>query len=241
VFKVINAVLMVLLGSAVAAAQEPRRADVQNAAAQEPLRADVQNAAARKQMSGFEDVLRRAVESGAVAMTRQVGLTEKRPALLLNGPADVFGFRLDDSNLVFHVGVPSMRPMSVFTWRVMAIRQSQIVRPVTAATTGAALPPQPAPYVDQALVDDPDVIYTREVRNAIIMAMVAQGSALRIGPDEWLTVTARDNAQPDPALPSSQDEFHTLVFRIKGSDLTAFREGRLSLDEARQRITMREE
>jgi hypothetical protein len=219
--------LMLFLGSAGAAAQEPRRTDPPNAVAV-------------KQISGFIEVLRRAVESGAGAMTRQVGLA-MRPSDILNGPADVFGYRLDDANLVFHVGVPSMRSFSVFTWRVMATTQSQMVRPVASGVTGASLPPQPAPYVDRALVDDPDAAYTREVRNALVNAMVEQGAALRIGPDEWLTVTARANAEPDPASSDPQEESHTLVFRIRGSDLAAVREGRITLDEGRKRVTMRQE
>ncbi len=227
-FKVTSAVMMVLLGSAVAAAQEPRRADVRNAA-------DV-----RSQRVVFEGTLRQAVESGASAVARQVGL-RLPPSLMLNGPADAFGFHLEDHGLwMFHIGVPTMRQFSAFTLRVMAGTQSQMVRSVGAANVAAPLPPQPAPYVDQA-VDDLDDVYTREVKNAIIDSMIQKSAALRIGPDEWLTVSARDNARPDPTLPSAYSEFHTVVFRIKGSDLAAFHESRISLEEARKRVTMREE
>jgi hypothetical protein len=94
--------------------------------------------------------------------------------------------------------------------------------------------------VDQA-VNDLDALYTSQVKNAIIDSMVQKSAALRIGPNEWLTVTARDNAQPDPAAPSDYSEFHTVVFQIKGSDLAAFHQRRISLDEARKRVTMRQE
>ena len=227
-FKVTSAVMMVLLGSAVAAAQAPRPADVQNAAE------------VRGQRVAFEGTLRQAVESGAGAVARQIGL-RLPPSLMLNGPADAFGFHLEDQGLwMFHIAVPTMRQFSTFTLRVMAGTQSQMVRSVGAANVPPPLPPQPAPYVDQA-VSDLDEVYTREVKNAIIDSMIQKSAALRIGPEEWLTVTARDNAQPDPSLPSDYSEFHTVIFRIKGSDLAAFHERRISLEEARKRVTMRQE
>jgi hypothetical protein len=226
VFKIINAVLMVLLGSAVAAAQEPRSAD-QNAAE------------ARRQRVMFEGMLRQAVETGAGAVARQMGI-KLPPSLMLNGPADAFGFPLEDSGFVFHVAVPTMRQFTAFTLRAMAGRQSQMVRSVGAANVVPPLPPQPAPYVDQA-VNDLDAFYTLEVKNAIIDSMIQKSAALRIGPDKWLTVSARDNAQPDPTLPSSYTEFNTVVFRIKGSDLAAFHDKRITLDDARKLVTMHEE
>ena len=99
----------------------------------------------------------------------------------------------------------------------------------------------PSPFVDPALLSEPEAVYTREVKNAIIDTMVENSGALHIGADQWLTVVARDSAPPDPAVPSSQDDFHTIIFQIKGSDLADVREKRLTVDEAKKRVTVREE
>jgi hypothetical protein len=85
------------------------------------------------------------------------------------------------------------------------------------------------------LLNDPSEAYTQEVRAALIEAMIENTGVLIVDPDEWLTVAARDNAPADPFTPGDQQTL-TLVLRIKGSDLAAFRTGQLTLDEARARV-----
>ncbi|MBI4887737.1 MAG: hypothetical protein HY824_11640 [Acidobacteria bacterium] len=105
-----------------------------------------------------------------------------------------------------------------------------------------SLPPAPAPSADPAAVAqadaalaDPSETYTAEVRAALIDAMIENSGALVIGADEWLTVAARDNAPVDSLISGDQGAM-TLVIRVKGSDLTAFRAGRLTLEQARTRV-----
>ena len=69
--------------------------------------------------------------------------------------------------------------------------------------------------------------------------MIENSGTLAIGADEWLTVAARDNAPGDPFMPGGQDAM-TLVIRVKGDDLNAFRAGRLTLDQVRARVEVRE-
>ena len=71
-------------------------------------------------------------------------------------------------------------------------------------------------------------------------AMIENSGPLTLGPDEWLTVAARDNVPRDPLIPSDTADFSTIIFRVKGSDLTAFRAGRLTLEEARKKVEVRE-
>jgi hypothetical protein len=59
-----------------------------------------------------------------------------------------------------------------------------------------------------------------------------------IGADEWLTVAARD--AEGPLNPSEPYDAVTIVLRIKGSDLAAFRAERLTREEARKRVEVRE-
>jgi hypothetical protein len=91
----------------------------------------------------------------------------------------------------------------------------------------------PAQAVDSTLLNDPNEAYTEEVRGALIDAMIENSGALTLGEQEWLTVAARDNAPTDPFIPGDQV---TLVLRVKGSDLQAFRAGRLTLEQVRARV-----
>jgi len=91
----------------------------------------------------------------------------------------------------------------------------------------------PAIPVDATLLNDPGEAYTQEVRASLIDAMIENSGALVLGADEWLTVAARDNAPTDPLMPGDQ---MTLVLRVKGSDIHAFRAGTLTLEQVRARV-----
>ena len=106
----------------------------------------------------------------------------------------------------------------------------------TAVTPAAPLPPLP----DAQLLQDPSEAYTQEVKAALIDAMVENSGPLTIAPDEWLTIAARDNVQIDRFTPGDPSEVSTIVLRIKGSDLAAYRAGRITLDEVRARVDVRE-
>src|SRR5688572_19155599 len=108
---------------------------------------------------------------------------------------------------------------------------------VTLRPTGAVAASQveaTQPPVDSRVLDNPAEGYTREVKAALMDAMIENSGPLALGPDEWLTVAARDNVPRDPLVPGDLADFSTIIFRLKGSDLAAFRAGRLTLEETRQ-------
>ena len=107
---------------------------------------------------------------------------------------------------------------------------------VTAQTTAA---PAAAP-VDLSLIEDPNAAYTREVSHAIVDAMIENSGPLPISENEWLTVAARDNVRPDRLVPGDTSNISSIVFRIRGTDLAAFRSGRMTLDEARKRVEIKQ-
>jgi hypothetical protein len=107
---------------------------------------------------------------------------------------------------------------------------------ITASQVGVAPPPAAAARV----IDNPAEGYTREVKAALIDAMIENSGPLGLGPDEWLTVAARDNVPRDPLTPGDMADFSTIIFRVRSSDLAAFRAGRLTLEEARQKVEVRE-
>lgn len=106
-----------------------------------------------------------------------------------------------------------------------------------AANQVTAAPPA---NVDMRVVDNPAEGYTREVKAALIDAMIENSGPLALGSEEWLTVAARDNVPRDPLSPGDTTDFSTIIFRVKGSDLGAFRSGRMTLEEARQKVEVRE-
>ena len=69
--------------------------------------------------------------------------------------------------------------------------------------------------------------------------MIENSGPLGVGDDEWLMVAARDNSRPIGWCPG-MPRHHNLVLRIKGSDLAAFRAGRLTLEEARKQVEVKQ-
>src|SRR5262245_42412504 len=140
----------------------------------------------------------------------------------------------------------ALRRLELQVGPVGPIQQDAAARPgaTTVSTQAVGLPASasaPAqPQVDPALIDDPNAAYTREVSAAIIDAMIENSGPLPVGENEWLTVAARDNIRPDRLVPGDTSNISSIVFRIKGSDLAAFRAGRMTLEEARQHVEVKQ-
>jgi hypothetical protein len=117
-------------------------------------------------------------------------------------------------------------------------------RPRLAGNNVAAAEPQNAPPVapvDPGIVQDPNEGYTREVKSTLIEAMLENSGPIVIGADEWLTVAARGNQRIDRiGLATDSGDTHTILFRVKGADLAAFHERRISPEEAKARVLIRE-
>ena len=142
----------------------------------------------------------------------------------------------------------ALRRLELQVGPVGPIQQDAAARPgaTTVSTQAVGLPASPSPsapaqpQVDPALIDDPNAAYTREVSAAIIDAMIENSGPLPVGENEWLTVAARDNIRPDRLVPGDTSNISSIVFRIKGSDLAAFRAGRMTLEEARQHVEVKQ-
>jgi hypothetical protein len=121
------------------------------------------------------------------------------------------------------VAVPSAAPAGV-------------AGPATVAQTFQAAAPAPS---DRAVLDDPNEGYTREVKSALMDAMLENSGLIPVAPNEWMMVALRSNARPDLSVTDNSDA-HTILLRVKGSDLAAFRASQISQDEARSRVEVRE-
>lgn len=91
-----------------------------------------------------------------------------------------------------------------------------------------------------AYVDDIQDAYAQEIRQSLTEAILDHGAPLNVGLDEWLTVAARASQGRMLVPGDSNAPGGTLILRIKGGDLKAVREGRLSKDEARKRVEVKQ-
>ena len=86
-----------------------------------------------------------------------------------------------------------------------------------------------------ATLEDPGQIYTYEVKDALVSALIDYGTPIPLAPGDYLTVAARD--QEGMHLQASDPyEVSTIFLRIKGADLAAYRSGQINLAEVRRRV-----
>ena len=141
--------------------------------------------------------------------------------------------------LELQVGAPLQGPAAAAPAMVAAERGEE--RATVSALNAA--PAQPEPSLtpeDAALVADPNAAYEREVISALKNAMLDHSGPIGLGPDEWLTVAAHDNEHRTRLAPGDRYDLLTIVLRVKGSDLAAFRADRITREEARKRVLVSE-
>jgi hypothetical protein len=233
------------------------------ALAQTPSPNEAEQIKSRQRISTMEGALERAVSNGVENLLRQVRALMPEPPML-SGVPKVRGFRLDGYGVFFDVEVPALRlPL---TWPLRyVIEDNQAAVSAALAELRAlvvdqmpresdrdrfeslarrlelrAVTPRVNPRDADPVVTDPDQAYTKAVREALIDAMIESSGPITIGPDEWLTVAARDNAPRDPLMPGDTAGLNTLLFRVRGADLVAFRGGRLTLEDVRRRVEVHE-
>jgi len=108
-----------------------------------------------------------------------------------------------------------------------------------AKAAGAASARPAATATAKSYLQDPNRAYTEAVTRALVDTMLTYSAPLEVGPDQWLTVAARDNEPRDTLAPQDPfEEVVTMIYRIKGSDLLAYRSGKIDKEEARKRVLM---
>jgi hypothetical protein len=85
---------------------------------------------------------------------------------------------------------------------------------------------------------DPHTSYTEAVKNALIDAMLDHSLPMNLGPEEWLTVAARDSE--GPLMPDEIYDASTILIRVKGSDLATYAADRSMRAEVRSRVKVEE-
>ncbi|HEX6163684.1 MAG TPA: hypothetical protein VFZ31_09980 [Vicinamibacterales bacterium] len=97
--------------------------------------------------------------------------------------------------------------------------------------------PVDLPPADSMWARDPSRAYTEAVTKALVDAMIDYSTPMNIPADQYLTVAARDDEGRDALAPQDPlEEVFTMIYRIKGSDLQAYRAGQIDRDEVRKRV-----
>ncbi|HEX8029188.1 MAG TPA: hypothetical protein VF491_12030 [Vicinamibacterales bacterium] len=105
------------------------------------------------------------------------------------------------------------------------------------ATGISASRPAPLPPADGLWATDPNRAYTDAVTRALVDAMIDYSTPMVIPADQFLTVAARDDEGRDSLAPQDPlEEVVTMIYRVKGSDLMAYRAGQIDRDEVRKRV-----
>jgi hypothetical protein len=105
------------------------------------------------------------------------------------------------------------------------------------AAAAAGMMTARAQAADKVWAQDPNRAYTEAVTRALVDAIIDYSTPMALGSDQWLTVAARDNEGRDTLAPQDPlEEVVTMIYRIQGSDLIAYRAGQIDRDEARRRV-----
>jgi hypothetical protein len=149
----------------------------------------------------------------------------------------------------------SMAPRPPATQRRAAVSatnaKAEQARPPTVADRGTtSAPPASAdpvatppsvPARGDALAEsmlDPSVAYEDEVKQALADAMLDYAGSLQLPAAEWVTVAARDAGYM--AFPDAVSDMITVTLSVRVADLVDFRAQRLTRDQARARVIIKE-
>jgi hypothetical protein len=201
--------------------------------AQPPVRPAVEMtsplAQVRKQIAALESTLENAVRQGTLMLNRRLQESNTNNEVMLAGLTRARGFRLDDYGVVFDVEFPAMRRSMVWSMQELersAGRERNAGRAVPAATDVPAIRPRE--------------IYQTEIANALIDAILDYTGSIGVAAHEWLTVAARESVFDRRFVPGDpNDTAITIILRMKGSDLLALRDRKLTREDARKRVDVK--
>jgi hypothetical protein len=113
------------------------------------------------------------------------------------------------------------------------------VRNVSSPAPGVAAAASQPEDEAKTVLEHPGELYTTQVKSALVETMIEYSAPLPLSPAEWLTVAARDQ-DGSRLQPGDPYEVTTILLRIRGADLAAFRSGQIDRDETRRRVEVKE-
>jgi hypothetical protein len=214
----------------------PEMAGAQTAVAPNP-----EQVRRHEQISLLEGTLQGAVRVAAGRVAKEVQ-SRTNNTNFFAGEARAKGFTLDGYGVFVYIEIPTLDLTVTLMVDQMEREAQRRSDGLTAAANkpDGALTAKEAPSAKDTLrdVQDTGQKYRDAVKLALIDAMLDYTKNLELKPEEWLSVAARGsetNLTPGEIL-----QLTTVVLRVKGSDLADYLAGRLTKDEARQKVEVRQ-
>ena len=222
----------------------------------------------RDEMGVMEGVLTAAVRLGAAQIARELQAAGPGPSGLIGQPK-ARGFILEGYGIFFNVEIPTLQTSVVWSMQqlqrdqeaagqsldafrslVERLPDPEARAPVSGGpqapraagrTRSRSARPTPAPEpAPRTFPRRPRTrhAYTKAVISSCLDAMLEHSKPMNLTADEWLTVAL---SSTESTLPSNQlYESTTVVLRVKGSDLADYLAGRITRDQVRAKVEVRE-
>ena len=192
-------------------------------------------------ISIMEGTLTSSVSVAARQIAKEVQLITPS-AMLFIGEARAKGFTLDGYGVFFSVEIPTLDLSVMLTVETFERNEQRRRELLPMGNNLRPDPQQPAvpPAASEALASltAEGLKYRGAVRSALIDAMLDHSKTLELRPEEWLTVAARGSEAG--LLPHEIYQLTTTVLRVKGSDLADFLAERLTKEQARLKVEVRQ-
>ncbi len=195
-------------------------------------------------------------DARVLASLQKVAASEQDPAVRADLERAIRTVQLQLSVASPLAARPSPRRQALPPAPVIAER-SEPATVVAADRAAAPGPPQPASIAPQAVsppgpatgasapltpqaevFQDPSEAYEHEVKQALMDAVLDYAGSLDLPEREFVTVAARDAGYM--AFPDTASDMVTVTLSVRAADLKAFRALRISREEARTRVVVRE-
>jgi hypothetical protein len=181
----------------------------------------------RADVGTYEMLLQRAVNRALLEMRDWAQQIVPNVALMLEAEPVVHGVPVSDASITFNVEVAQM--LGVNLWQTVLERQRpQGPGPVqrVGAQIVQADPANPSP-TPRVTTNDFNKQWSELVRQAMIDAILDNSGVLALKDDQILAVAV---------TPANTQASRTLILSIKGADLQQLRQGKISREDAKQRI-----
>jgi len=191
----------------------------------------------RVQVRTMENVFVTAVASGVQQIAQKIVAAAPGLTTVVSGAPRAHGYAIDGHGWFFDVEVPLLR------WNTIDL-YVDLQRPMTdmpqRPVSGSRTPVTPVTPVVAEISDTSQLRdeYRKAIRDGLMDAILDFGQ-VPLKPNEWLSVGVRAADSPIPSMDSNDTV--TLVMQITGEDLALFRQTKITRDEAKARIKIKEE
>jgi len=203
------------------------------------------------QVQTFEGILQNAVKHGAELLAQKVA--DAAPGVqiqLTSSDPEAKGFSMPtpEGGYFFVVIIPGVR--GIVSYLVQQNPRPGNARPFSPRAGTQPVGSQMTPNADPMTVSptiadggptdplDPNLEYSKAVANALIDAVIDNSGGLPLRETEWLTVAAIDGVATPGVINNAFG--HTLYISVKGSDLAQFRQQKISRDDLRKLVNVKQ-